>query len=218
MWQLMVGYLSWNSDRDDPANQAVMTWINEWHQSSLMDAMRIVPGDRISAIKRPLGMPWMDDGRILNYKTGHDFTNTLPILFLDRHHIEDLYFDLHSMCFVGIGPVIVSHGHFPAAEVTQWKTHGYSLWMANSGSVRVLIALVSARDGLLILRGMRTLQRIYWYKLVRKALKPLAVASSQWRDVLSIGTVRNVIYGFHRSSVKPRSKRAKRRARRRANP
>ncbi len=218
MWQLMVGYVvSWRPDRDDPSNQAVMAWINRWHNSSLMDTRRIAPGDRISAIKRALGNPWMHNGRILNYTTGHDFTNKLPIMFLERPHMEDLYFDLHSMCFVGVGPVVESHGHFPAAAVTRWKYHGLPGWITNSGSTAVLIALVSARDGLRILRGMRTLQRIYLYKLARKAIRPLAVASSQWCDVASIGTVTNVIYGFLRSSYKPRNKRAKRRANRRAN-
>ena len=139
-------------------------------------------------------------------------TNYLIIMFLEPQPWEDLYFDLQSFCFVGVAHASHCHGHFPAATLTQWKCHGVPVWIGTSGSVRVLVALVSARDGLRIMRGMRTLQRIYLYKLTRKALRPLAVASSQWCDVVSIGTVRNVIYGFLRSISKSCNERSAKRS------
>ena len=210
MWHYNVQrVVSWNSDRDDPRYKAIIAWINSWHCSPLIWRS---PKDRVSVMKGPIGMPWMDDGRILNYKTGYDFTNELPIMFLERQHREDPYFDLHGMQFVGVGHVSFSLGHFPAAPVHQWKPHRYPHWIwlhgyprhfrASPGSC-VLVSLVSARDGLRILRGMRTLQRIYLYKLARKAISPFAVASSKTCDLASIGTLRNEIYGFLRTIYYP---------------
>ena len=229
-WQVMVQYIVSRHHRDSPGRSAVMFWINKWHHSHCMDCARIATGDRIAAIKGPLGMPWMDDRRILEYRTGHDFTNKLSIMFLERQQREDMYFDLNTCCFLCVGPVALSHGHFPAAPVLRWRMRDrlqvtslctrtglqkvsisqnpYRPWDTISGSYCVLVSLVSARDGLRILRGMRTLERIYLYKLVRKAITPFAVASSKACDVASIGTVRNVIYGFLRASSKPCNKRS----------
>ena len=165
-------------------------------------------------------MPWMDDRRILKYTTGHDFTNKLRIMFLERQQREDLYFGLQSCCFVCVGHVAHSHGHFPAAPVIRWrglvrrKTRNSTSyeWLTTSGRYCLLISLVSARDGLQILRGMRTLQRIFLDKLARKAIVPFAYASPKTCDVASIGTVRIVIYGFLRSINKPCNERSAKRA------
>ena len=232
LWQVMVRYVVlYRPDRDDP----VVAHINSWHSTPWLD--NVAPGDRIAAIKGPLGMLWMDDRRILEYTTGHDFTNKLPIMFSERQQREDMYFDLHTCCFVCVGHVAHSHGHFPAAPVSRWrrgiryycttrctpqsgvrrvKSSGPTYyWTTAFGHYCVLISLVSARDGLRILRGMRTLQRIYLYKLARKAIRPFAVASSKACDVASIGTVRNVIYGFLRGSNKPCNERSAKKAKRR---
>ena len=236
-WQVMVQYIVSRHHRDSPGRSAVMFWINKWHHSHCMDCARIATGDRIAAIKGPLGMLWMDDRRILEYRTGHDFTNKLSIMFLERQQREDMYFDLNTCCFLCVGPVALSHGHFPAAPVSRWRRgiryYGTTIctpqsgvrrvkssgptyyWTTAFGHYCVLISLVSARHGLRILRGMRTLERIYLYKLVRKAITPFAVASSKACDVASIGTVRNVIYGFLRGSNKPCNERSAKKAKRR---
>ena len=144
-----------------------------------------------------------------------------------RRQHWNYYFDLKSCCFVCVGHAALSHGHFPAAPVIRcrervsfqcitpsgsWESSPSYHWTTCSGRYCVLVSLVSARDGLRISRGMRTLQRIYLYKLARKAIRPFAVASSKACDVASIGTVTNVIYGFLRSSSKPCNERSGKKA------
>ena len=231
MWKVMVLYNAGQPDRDDPLHQVALAWINNWHHSRCMEVERIFPGDRIAAVKGPLGMPWMDDRRILEYTTGHDFTSKLCMMFFERQH---LYLDLNTCCFVCVGRVALSHGHFPAAPVRRWRMRDrlqtISLctrtglrkvmisqspdrpWGIISGSWCVLVSLVSARDGLHILRGIRTLERIHLYKLARKAMRPFAFVCSKFCDLTSIGTVRNVLGGFLRSgySTHRHSRNAKR--------